>query len=346
MKFHEREYFISLIRCGTVYIEKDNIELEVRPITIEQSLKSFQLYRKSYDKAFTEELMTEEDLDSWMAENELWTFMDDKTTENINKDIEKLKVEAYNSRNNTKILKSIKAYIKAANLQLSSHLNKKYMYYSNTCEGVASNDRLSWIIENTTYLNNKLYNFKNLSIEYVVHEFQSSFLSESNIRELARNEPWRSIWTTRENSGLKLFNNPENTDLTFNQRNLLVWSQIYDNIQESVDCPDDVVIQDDDMLDGWFILQRKKREKEKLEKQLDDTMKNDKIKNSKEVFLVASNEKDIELIDSLNDPMTMAIKKQRENFVKNKGYVDDHMLPDQQLNIQMQANNQMRSKHR
>ena len=44
--------------------------------------------------------------------------------------------------------------------------------------------------------------------------------------------------------------------------------------------------------------------------------------------------------------MTMAIKKQRENFVKNKGYVDDHMLPDQQLNIQMQANNQMKSNHR
>lgn len=112
MKFHEREYFIAFIRSGKVYVEKDNIELEIRPLTIDQSLKSFQIYKRSYDKAFIEELMTEEDLDIWMAENELWTSLDDKKTENFNKDIEKLKVEAFNARNNPKLLKSIKAYIK------------------------------------------------------------------------------------------------------------------------------------------------------------------------------------------------------------------------------------------
>ena len=44
---------------------------------------------------------------------------------------------------------------------------------------------------------------------------------------------------------------------------------MYDNIQESMDCPTEDVINDDDMLDGWFIVQNRKREKDKKEKDVD-----------------------------------------------------------------------------
>jgi len=344
MKHHEREFFVSMIRSGKVFISHNNIELEVVPLTLDKSFKSCQVYQEAYDRAYSEEIMTEEDMDRWMLENELWTIHDDKREEGIKKDLEKLKVEIYNSRDNEKLVKNIRAYIRAGELQLSSHLNKKYMYHQNTCEGVASSERLAWIIKNTTYSNNEPYNFEDVSLQYVVDEWQSSFISESKSRELARNEPWKSLWVIRENCGLTLFANPPNTELTYNQKNLLVWSQMYDNIQESMECPNKEVIDDDDMLDGWFIIQHQKREKDRVEKEFENNTQNEKIKNASEVFIVSNDNKKLSKINDMNDPMSKAIKRQRQDVIKKKGYIEDHNLPDQRQNIQMMATNQMRGK--
>lgn len=345
MNIHEREFFIGLIRTGKVFVESHGIELEIKPLTIEQNFKCNQIFKKAYDKAYSEEFMTEDDVNIWMIDNHLWTAMDDRQTDIFNENIENLKVEIYNSRTDTKKVKKIRSNIRVTELQLSAHLNKKFVYYSNTCEGIASSEKLSWIIKNTTYLGKKLYDFEHISLEYVIDEFQSSFLSEKKLRELARNDPWRSIWVTRKNSKIRLFNNPKNCELTYNQKNLLIWSQMYDNIQESVDCPPKEVIEDDDMLDGWFIIQGKKREKEKLEQELDSQITNNKIKGSEEVFLIVNPEdkKQLERINNLNDPHSNMIKKQRMEVIKNSNdAIEHHKLPDQHLKLQSMANKQFK----
>lgn len=342
MKHHEREFFISIIRSGKLFIHHKDIELEIRPINLDDLFRSCKVYNDAYEKAYADEIMTEEDMDNWMLENGLWTHYDNNKEEGLKKDIERLKIEIYNARNDTKLANNIRLYIRAGELQLSNHLNKKYMYYQNTCEGVAATEKLSWIIKNTTFLNNKLYNFEELSLQYVIDEWQSHFLSEHKSRELARNEPWRSLWITRENSSMPLFANPPNTDLTYNQKNILIWSQMYDNIQESMECPDKNVIEDDDMLDGWFIIQSQKRERDRTEKEFENQTRSEKIKNASEVFVVADANQKIKKINDMNDPITKAIKKQRELFIKTKGSVEDQNLPDQRQKIQMMSVNQMR----
>jgi hypothetical protein len=344
MKHHEREFFISMIRSGKVFIKHKDIELEICPLTLDQSFKSCLIYKEAYDKAYSEEIMTEEDMDQWMMENELWTMHDNKREEGFKKDIERLKVEIYNARDNDTLAHSIRKYIRAGESQLTTHLNKKYIYHQNTCEGVASAERLAWIVKNTTYFNGKLYNFEELSLQYVVDEWQSHFIPENKSRELARNDPWKSVWITRENSGSPLFANPPNTELTYNQKNLLVWSQMYDNIQESMECPNKEVIEDDDMLDGWFIVQHQKREKDRVEKEFENDTKNERIKNASEVFIVSNDNKRINKIHDMNDPLGKAIKKQRDAVIQKKGYVEDQNLPDQRRNIEMMATNQMRGK--
>jgi hypothetical protein len=343
MKHHEREFFVSMVRSGKVFINYKDIDLEVRPLTIDQSFKSCQIYQRAYDNALSEEMMTEEDVNEWMLENELWTPHDDKREEGLKKDIERLKVEIYNARRDKNMVNSIRKYLRAGESQLSSHLNKKYMYHQNTCEGIASTERLMWIIKNTTYRENKIYDFEDISLQYVIDEWQSHFLSEKKSRDIARNDPWKSLWVVRENSNSPLFCNPPNTELTYNQKNLLVWSQMYDNIQESLECPEKEVIEDDDMLDGWFIIQNQKREKERLEKEFDTETNNEKIKNSSEVFIV-SNKDRASKINDMNDPMGKMIKKQRQSAIEKHGTIQDQNLPDQKRNIQMMATNQMRGK--
>lgn len=343
MKHHEREFFVSMIRSGKVFVTHKNIDLEIQPLTIDQSFKSCQVYQRAYDNALSEEMMTEEDVNQWMLENELWTPNDDKREEGLKKDIERLKVEIYNARNDKNIANNIRKYLRAGESQLSSHLNKKYMYHQNTCEGIASADRLMWIIKNTTYCDDRLYNFEEISLQYVIDEWQSHFISEKQSRELARNDPWRSIWITRENSGTSLFANPVNTELTYNQKNLLIWSQMYDNIQESLECPDKEVIEDDDMLDGWFILQNKKREKEQLEKEFESKTQNAKIKNASEVYIITSPEK-ANKINSMNNVGAQIVKQQRNAALKHSGSLEEQHLPDQKLNMQMMSNNQFKGK--
>ena len=65
-----------------------------------------------------------------------------------------------------------------------------------------------------------------------------------------------------------------------------MWSSLYDNIQESPDCPSNEVINDDDMLDGWMIIQKRNREQAKLQKDAENKFGNKKISNADEVFIV------------------------------------------------------------
>lgn len=346
MKQHEREFFIALIRSSKVFVTYKDIHLIVKPLTFDQSVQACEIYNTVYEQGYIDGMMDEDDLISWMRHNDLWTEEDDKKIEGFKKDLEKLKIEIYNARNNTSLKNKIRLYLRAGESQLTAHLSKKHIYYQNTREGIASSEKLAWMIKNSTYLNNELYNFNEVSLNYVVDEWQSSFLSDEQIRELARNEPWKSLWIVRENSKSKLFNTSDDSDLTYNQKNLIVWSQMYDNIQESLDCPNKDVIEDDDMLDGWFIIQSKKREQEKAEKELEHNTKNEKIKNASEVFVMAGhNDGDVDRINSMNNVHAQHVKKQREHMLEANGLVHQENLPDERLRRNMQATNALRGKN-
>lgn len=337
MKHHERELFIYTIRTGKIYIQYDDLELIIVPPTFEQMLRSSQVYQKAYDQAYSEEIMTEDETLVWMQEKGLWDYEDDEKVKGLEKDLDRLKVEIYNARNNDQLKERIRLYLRAGEKQLNEKLSEKNQYFLNTCEGVASNEKTIHLIKNTTYLNRELYNFDDISIMHVLMEWQKSILPEKQCRELARTEPWKSLWTIRKNAKVDLFENGKNTDLTYNQKNLVIWSQMYDGIQESLDCPSNDVINDDDMLDGWFIVQSKKRDKEKAEREFEDGVKSDKIKNASEVFMVANSKKDKDRIEGMNSVHGQTIKKQRSSLINRKGSVGQHEFMDEQLRLQTQS---------
>jgi uncharacterized small protein (DUF1192 family) len=344
MKHHEREFFISTIRSGKVRIKYKDIVLQIIPPTFDIISESCEIYNEAYDKSYVDGVMDEDENFMFMIEHELWSFEEEEKIKALQKDIERLKVEIYNARNNEKLKKTIRAYIRGGEKQLNELNHKKNIYFSNTCEGIATSEKNSHIIKHTTYKDNNLYDFFDLSLSYIMDEYHQSFLSENQCRELARNEPWKSLWIIRDKCNVKLFNNPVDTDLTYNQKNLVIWSQMYDNIQESLDCPTKDVIDDDDMLDGWFIIQSKKRDKEKADKEFEESVKSDKIKNSSEVFVMASSDKDVDRIDSMNNIHGQMIKKQRSAIIQKRGSVEQQYFPDEQLKLRSIETNQFKDK--
>lgn len=344
MKQHEREFFIAQIRCGKIFVQHDNKRIEIHPLTLDQALQSCEVYNSAYKQAYVDGIMNEDEMNQWMIEHELWTEQDDQKTEGLKKDLERLKVEIYNSRNDHKLKNTIRMYLRAGESQLSKHLARKNSYYQNTAEGYAASEKASWIIKNTTFYDNKLYDFSDLSLSYVMDEWQSSFLNDSQCRELARNEPWKSLWIIKDNAGVKLFENQLGFELTYNQKNIVIWSQMYDNIQESMDCPSKDVIEDDDMLDGWFIIQAKKRDQERAEKELETSMQNSKIKNASEVFLMAPDKKDASRVDSMNSVQSMNIRKQRSALISRKGKVEQNEFLDEKLKLQSEFNSKFKGR--
>jgi len=55
----------------------------------------------------------------------------------------------------------------------------------------------------------------------------------------------------------------QGSQMTLQQQLLLMWSRMYDSIQESVEPPEMDVIEDDDMLDGWLSIQHDQKRQER-----------------------------------------------------------------------------------
>lgn len=328
MKQHEREYFVYSIRSGKVFLP-NNIVI-ISP-TIDQLVEACQIYNDAYSQAIDDEIMTEEEMLKWMQEQYIWTtFHENKLKETKDK-LENLKVNIYESRLVPKDVKKIRISIRETEQLIMHQIAQKNANFPNTCEGFANTAKTAWLIQNTALKHDKLYDFSDMSIESVIDHWYASFLTDSQCREIARNEPWKSLWIIHEKSKIRLFANSETNELTHNQKNLIIWSQMYDNIQESMECPSSDVIEDDDMLDGWFIVQNRKRDKEKLEKEFENNTKNAKIKNSSEVFMVAKSKEQVEQINKLNTEKSKQIIKQRSKLIDEKGEVEQGDFIDEKL---------------
>jgi hypothetical protein len=349
MKQHEREYFVSRIRSGFCMMRERGLNLKILTPTVEQSYESAEVFNDAFNKSYAEEIMDEEDMHLWMREHGLWSDDDDSRVKGLEKDLERLKLEIYNARNDEKKRETIRLYIRAGEQQLSEMHIKKSAYNSNTCEGIASLEKWKWLIENCTFLKDNPYDFEEYTIDYVLHFYQNNFISEKQIRELARTDPWKSTWTIIEKCEDTLFRN-QGRELGSDQKNILIWSIMYDNIQESLDCPRDDVIEDDDMLDGWLISQRKKNDKDRAEAEFEGSTQNDKIKNSDEIFVMAGNDKDKERVEGLNDMGAMMMKKQREGILiknlKEGSATEQSEFFDEKLKMRRRSNEQYKGKFR
>ena len=336
MKHHEREFFVGTIRTGNIKI----LNLVIKPLTVEQSVQAAKVYGDSFEDNLDAEVMTEDQMLKWMIQQGLWHRADDKEIEKIDRAIDDAKVEMYKKHTDKDKVKTLRIILGGLKKKKADLFSYKSSYFPNTCEGIASLQKTSWIVRNTTFLNNEPYDFEDHDVTEVMSLWQQTHLSDPQIRDLARNEPWRSLWSMRDKANIKLFLNPEEYELTNNQKNLVVWSDLYDNIRESMDCPPDEVIEDDDMLDGWFIEQGRKRKREVKKKHLEDSLTNKDIANKDEVYVMA-NKEDVESIQNvydMNEPTSRFIVGQRELQIKQEGTVDHHKLNDQKIEQQKESN--------
>jgi len=345
MEGYRREYLVARICSGYLRFNiNSKVCLIIKPLTIDQKYIAQEIYTEAYDKGFEDNLLTDEEILDIMRGNGFWTELDDKRLEQIPKDIENTKLKMYEAYFQSDYRETLRGFLHKAEEQLIKTIQKRHLYDSSTCAGYASYYRWNWMIENCTYyLNGDNYDWQHRSISDALSYYQENILAETECRELSRTEPWRSIWNSGKKVG-NLFGKPS-IEFTTEQSMLVTWSSMYDSISESSECPPDDIIEDDDVLDGWLISQRKKREAQMGQSSADNMIGNDKIANAGEVFVVTgSKSEDIGRVATLNDPHVTATKKARVKYIKEEGGGEVQNLPDVRQEIKMKAHNKLRDK--
>lgn len=295
--------------------------------------ESYYIYEEILEQAYMSGNLLEEERDTFLIEQDIWSPAFDRELEDINKKIDDMKVEAYNSFFNKSQLRSIKKEITLLNSKYRKIYSKKHIYDNTTCHGVAEQSRWQWILNNSVYDANgtKL----DINCNKLADIYSDNMIDQLYIREIARGNNWRTVWGASK-KGITLFDRAA-VDLTRDQLTLCSYSIMYDNVYEHPESPDDKIIADDDCLDGWFIANRRKHDQDKISNSINKTIDNPKIRNAQEQFIVVDSHEMAEAVMNMNDPVSKNKIAQRMAMVEEKGTAKDLDFVDVQQDIQMKA---------
>ena len=313
METHEREYLVSQIVYGGKIIEFKNLTLIVKPLTIEQQYLANRVFKRVYDEALLSGIYTKDEMLEIMKEQGVWSDKEEEEIEQTRKSMEDVKIQIYKSFFNAPKREKIRDKLKELQKKQLKLLSKKHANDQNNCEGIATYAKWNWVIENSTYTeDNNKYDFSDVGIATVLRKYNADNLDLDQFRELARTDPWRSIWASSQTPE-SIFKRAA-SELSSDQQTLLSWTRLYDSIAESPEMPSDKIVDDDDAIDGWLIEQRKKREKEKNKFKLDGY--DDKHQGADEVYVMASSKEEAAEVYDMNDAAGRMTVKSRQLTVK------------------------------
>lgn len=330
----EIEFYISRILSGLLIFFHSNERYELHYPNCYLKYESNIIYNNIINDEKYGEWIREENIVKVLIMLDLWTQDTQKMIAQIEKNIENLKVDLYKSHLNKPMQSKIRTRLRSSEDHLNRILSIKQEFLGNTLEGYAASIRNEYIVCNTLYKNNKLV-FNNIhdtknqeSYQYfnnLINEVNQHMLPIKVYKAIARSHTWRSYWNCDKTN---IFNK-QVIDWTDEQRSLVNISKMYDNIYEHPECPDDKIIEDDDVLDGWLIFQKRKTSSIKTQQNID--IANPKLKNAQEIFVMAPDENSREEIFGLNSGEAMHRMKEKFayiNSVNANDNVEDLDLPD------------------
>jgi hypothetical protein len=296
----EIEKLLYRILLGYYYIIIDNNKYKIIYPTLQLKYEAQLLYDEIIDNnKYDKRLLTSEEIEKYLKLHGFWNKSKDEEFEKAKKILEDLKVDLYLNYTNEKKRVSVKSKIKAINKSLDDLYNLKNSMSHLSIENHAMSIKNEYIIMNTIYLNDKLY-FTNYDenkcesriLQNFIREIVENTIEPSTLRQIAKSDVWRSYSNICD---LK-------ADFNVNDdyRHLIGLHKMFDNVKQHPECPSEDIINDDDALDGWFIYQHQKAEKEKKKNSILDKVGGN-TKKAGEVFVVTDDITERNDIYDLND---------------------------------------------
>lgn len=337
------ENYLNQIIRGYVRFNHLNSWYKLTAPTIESKCEADAIYDDTLELGHFHGLYNDRELTRFLYRAGIWSDDDEDKIEGIKKDIEEFKVKMYQLTLKVNEMEVARKALRIAESALMDLLKRKHSYDFVSARGMAKIARENYLVlSSLKYIDNTPV-FSNVVDEPIdilmplVGYCQKNRISDKDIRAISRADHWRSVWALSKDAAT-IFNT-NIYGLTDEQRTLCAFSKLYDSIYESADCPHESIIDDDDLLDGWLIVQRRNREKEQNIKLVDSKIsKNEKIRSADEVYVLTDNIDDAKKIDDMNDVGAKIIKQQRLNMTKKHGIVNEMDMPDvkQRFAMEMQ----------
>lgn len=307
------------------------------------------MYVKYEAELYAQEIYNENKFNDWISDEEivdflisigLWTFDGDKSLEKISKDIENTKVELYQSVLNPNKTKFIRKQLNNLNQLYNQKYEIRHSFDHMTIEGYSNQLKSQYILLHSIYnLNRDLVFNINDHVDYRMMNDITNIINSNSIdikifREIARSDSWRSYWSANKE---RVFDK-STINWSDEQKTLIIITKMYDSAYDHPECPTDDVINDDDMFDGWMIFQRRENEKNKSKNRSEKLLKDKKLGNAQEIFLVANSQEEAQNIYNLNEDSSRGIIAERQSAIVPDIEIKDSDLPDVQRKLIMETN--------
>ena len=342
----QKDNVIAKILSGDTYLTISGTTYISRLPNRSIKHKAHILYTRVAEDAKYNEWLFREDARDVLRKFGILKHTDDNLKQ-IERAIEDKKISLYDSLLRTDNMKQIRKELKMIKEKYHEMLYNQHFLDYVTPEGYATMLMQQYIVAATLYHEDGTRVWKDEDIEradfflldQIMGELERGRANIDSLREISRTEPWRSLWTISKSNPF----GKSAGEWSDEQKQLALLSRMYDNIFEHPECPSDNILEDDDLLDGWMAKNRRKREKEKLETHIENSMgKNHR--NDKELFIPVETQEQAQEIYSLNDTHSRMVIKQREASLVRMGEMKEDQLPDVKLDIQMQAHREYMDK--
>lgn len=296
------EKLLYRILLGYYYITIDNKKYKIIYPDAHIKYKAEYLYESIIeDNKFDKTWLTQKEIELYLSIHKIWSQSDEKQLTELNEALENHKIELYVNFINESKRKSIKKQLANLNKEIEELYQKKNSLNYLSIIEQATTIKNEFLIMNSIYDEKNNLVFDNPYKESYIYQDLQLFIKEiinnsinvDNLRLLARSEIWKSYISSI---------NIEKNFLEINDdyRHLINIHKMYENAKQHPEAPSEDIINDDDALDGWFIYQNRKIEKEKKKNNILDKVGGN-IKNAGEVFYISHDPNERKEILGLND---------------------------------------------
>jgi len=277
-----------------------------------------------------------------------WGHDKEHQIDGLKKDIHTIKRGLLDLLFNVSKLESARSLLRRAENALMERLVKRNELLQGTAESHAEICRQRFLIGRITetVAGDQLWDsddhFQGCDDNNMIHQlceiyFKRRRMSLETIRQIARSPQWRGYWEIAKKTG-DIF---ENSIMCWSddQRDLAYWSTIYDSVHEAYERPSKEIINDDDLLDSWFI-----RQGEKIDKKNNKEINQQPTKAGRNEQFIMSDKDGAKRVYDMNDQVARTAVKAKQKTINNRGSVKEQHMPDSQNEMRQQIA-QKRQRH-
>ncbi len=334
----EQELLIDIIIEDSIPFTFNNVVYSINSPSRQSKIIAGEIFFEFYYKALEEGVLDSDGVYKLLEKYNIWNNQKETVFRKLKKDEEDMKVAVFENYLDSDRRATVKQLLRMNEAEMERMSQEKHSLDYLGAEFVGNYAKYQLLLGNSIYRKGKplwksmrRWELPDEMANIINKKLNRYKLNSEQYRDLANSDYWRGIYNIKRGV---LFKRAV-VDYSDSQRQLLSWSQTYDNIYKSPDCPPQSIIDDNDAIDGWFIMQKRKRDRETNNSTIEGGM-SEKIRNSEHIFVVAQPE-DVDKVHSLNDVGGKIALHQRLTQIKKQDIVHEVNMIDTRRHIQEKA---------